>query len=41
MALFSFASHVQTAADVTVDELTIESFYPADDATAAALRRAT
>ncbi|MDQ1633929.1 MAG: hypothetical protein QOJ32_738 [Frankiaceae bacterium] len=40
LALFSLASHVQTAADVTVEELTIESFYPADDATAAALARA-
>jgi transcriptional regulator with XRE-family HTH domain len=39
LALFSLASHVQTAADVTVDELTIESFYPADAATAAALTR--
>jgi transcriptional regulator with XRE-family HTH domain len=40
LALFSLASHVQTAADVTVDELTVESFYPADDVTAAALRSA-
>ncbi len=37
-ALFSIAAHVQTAADVTLEELSIESFYPADEATASALR---
>lgn len=33
LALFSIASRVETAADVTVAELTIETFYPADTAT--------
>jgi transcriptional regulator with XRE-family HTH domain len=35
---FSIAAHIETAADVTVDELTLEAFYPADTATAEALR---
>jgi transcriptional regulator with XRE-family HTH domain len=39
LSFFSIAAHVGTATDVTVDELTIEAFYPADQATAAALRR--
>ena len=38
LAFFSIAAHVATAADVTVDELVLEAFYPADAATAAALR---
>ena len=38
LSFFSIAAHVGTAADVTVDELTIEAFYPADAATAEALR---
>jgi transcriptional regulator with XRE-family HTH domain len=38
LALFSISAAVATATDVTVDELAVESFYPADAATAAALR---
>lgn len=38
LALFSVAASVETAADVTVQELVIETFYPADEPTAAALR---
>jgi transcriptional regulator with XRE-family HTH domain len=38
LALFSIASRVETAADVTVEELTIETFYPADAATAESFR---
>jgi len=38
LSFFSIAAHVGTATDVTVDELTLEAFYPADEATAAALR---
>ena len=34
LSLFSIAATVETAADVTVDELVIESFYPADAFTA-------
>ncbi|MFC5205881.1 hypothetical protein ACFPM0_05040 [Pseudonocardia sulfidoxydans] len=42
LALFSPAAHVTTAAsDVTVDELAVETFHPADAATADALRRLT
>ena len=37
LSLFSIAAHVGTAHDVTVEELTIESFHPADEATALAL----
>jgi hypothetical protein len=37
LSFFSIAAHVGTAADVTVEELTLEAFYPADAATAAAL----
>jgi len=40
LALFSISAAVATATDVTVEELTIESFYPADAATAAALQQA-
>jgi hypothetical protein len=36
--LFSIAATVEIAADVTVDELVIESFYPADVGTAQRLR---
>jgi transcriptional regulator with XRE-family HTH domain len=39
LSFFSIAATVQTAADVTVDELEIESFYPADVQTAERLRR--
>ena len=38
LSLFSIEARVGTATDVTVDELTIETFYPADAATADALR---
>jgi transcriptional regulator with XRE-family HTH domain len=38
LSFFSISAAVGTATDVTVEELAIESFYPADDATAAALR---
>lgn len=39
LRMFSVASSVNTATDVTVSELTVESFYPADDETADVLRR--
>jgi transcriptional regulator with XRE-family HTH domain len=38
LSFFSIAATVETAADVTVDELVIESFYPADLATSQRLR---
>ncbi len=38
LSLFSIAASVGTATDVTVEELAIESFYPADEATAQVLR---
>ena len=38
LSLFSIAAAVETATDVTVQELMIEAFYPADAATAEALR---
>lgn len=38
LALFTISAAVATATDVTVEELAVESFYPADTATAAALR---
>ena len=38
LSFFSIAATVETAADVTVDELAIESFYPADEETAERLR---
>ena len=37
LSLFSISAVVGTATDVTVAELAIEAFYPADAATAAAL----
>lgn len=37
LSLFSIEARVGTAADVTVEELSIETFYPADAATARAL----
>jgi transcriptional regulator with XRE-family HTH domain len=37
LSFFSITAAVGTAGDVTVDELRIESFFPADDSTAAAL----
>lgn len=39
LAFFAVSATVETAADVTVDELRIETFYPADDFTAQRLRR--
>jgi hypothetical protein len=39
LALFSISAAVGTATDVTVEELAIEAFYPADAVTMAALRR--
>ncbi|AEH10793.1 MULTISPECIES: helix-turn-helix domain-containing protein [Protofrankia] len=38
LSFFSIAAKVETAGDVTVDELTIESFYPADLETTRRLR---
>jgi transcriptional regulator with XRE-family HTH domain len=38
LSFFSVSATVETAADVTVDELVIESFYPADHDTAQRLR---
>jgi transcriptional regulator with XRE-family HTH domain len=38
LALFSIEAHVGTATDVTVEELVVETFYPADAESAAALR---
>jgi hypothetical protein len=38
LSFFSISAVVGTATDVTVEELAIETFYPADAATAAALR---
>ena len=38
LSFFSISATVETATDVTVEELAIEAFYPADAATAAALR---
>jgi len=40
LALFSISAAVGTATDVTVEELAIEAFYPADATTAALLRSA-
>jgi len=37
LSFFSISAVVGTAADVTVEELAIEAFYPADAATSAAL----
>ncbi len=41
LSFFSISATVETAADVTIDELVIESFYPADAATADRLRELT
>jgi transcriptional regulator with XRE-family HTH domain len=41
LALFSIEARVGTATDVTVEELSIETFYPADAATAQFLRAQT
>ena len=38
LSLFTITAAVGTATDVTVEELAIESFYPADAETADALR---
>ena len=38
LSLFSIESRVGTATDVTVDELSVETFYPADEETVDALR---
>ena len=40
LAMFSISARVSTATDVTVEELAIESFYPADAATASAFHQA-
>ena len=40
LSFISMTAVVGTPLDITVEELAIESFYPADEATAAALRRA-
>ena len=40
LALLSTVTAFGTALDVTIEELSIEAFYPADAATAAALTRA-
>jgi MmyB-like transcription regulator ligand binding domain len=40
LSFFSISAAVGTATDVTVEELAIEAFYPADEATMAALRPA-
>ena len=40
LSFFSISATVGTATDVTVDELAIESFYPAEEDTAAYLRSA-
>ena len=40
LSFFSITTVIGTPMDVTVSELAIESFYPADQATAAALRAA-
>jgi transcriptional regulator with XRE-family HTH domain len=40
LSFFSISASVSTATDVTVEELAIEAFYPADSATAGALQRA-
>jgi transcriptional regulator with XRE-family HTH domain len=40
LALFSISAAVSTATDVTVEELAVESFYPADAATASAFQKA-
>jgi hypothetical protein len=37
LSFFSISASVSTATDVTVEELVIEAFYPADATTAAAL----
>jgi transcriptional regulator with XRE-family HTH domain len=41
LSFFSISATVETAADVTVEELVIEAFYPADAATADRLRQLT
>ncbi len=41
LSFFSIVASVSTATDVTVEELAIEAFYPADSVTVAALQRAT
>lgn len=38
LAFFSISAALETAADVTVDELTVETFYPADQDTANRMR---
>lgn len=41
LSFFSISATVETAADVTIEELVIESFYPADAGTADRLRQLT
>ena len=38
LSFFSIAASVESATDITIDELQIEAFYPADEATLNALR---
>ena len=38
LSMFTIAASLGTAADVTVEELVVEAFYPADDTTDVALR---
>lgn len=40
LSFFSIAASVVSAVDVTVDDLHIEAFYPADAVTAAAIKQA-
>jgi hypothetical protein len=41
LSFFSITSVIGTPLDITVEELAIEAFFPADDATATALRELT
>ncbi|MGI3785162.1 MAG: hypothetical protein ACRYG2_30755, partial [Janthinobacterium lividum] len=39
LSLFSITSHIDSAADVAIDEMTLETFYPADQQSAELLAR--
>lgn len=39
LSLFSITSHIDSAADVTIDEMILETFYPADQLSAQLLAR--
>ena len=39
LSFFSIAASVESATDITIDELQIEAFYPADEVTLKALAR--